>query len=65
VIIIIIIIIIIITGKDTISFMHVIYTYIPETNHIIIIIINWKWVDTRWQWSVYICTDYEVWLLLI
>jgi hypothetical protein len=31
---IIIIIIIIIIGKDTISFMQGIYTYIPETNHI-------------------------------
>jgi hypothetical protein len=30
----IIIIIIIITGKDTISFMQGIYTYIPETNHV-------------------------------
>jgi hypothetical protein len=30
---IIIIIIIIIIGKDTISFMQGIYTYIPETNH--------------------------------
>jgi hypothetical protein len=29
-----IIIIIIIIGKDTISFMHGIYTYIPETNHV-------------------------------
>jgi hypothetical protein len=32
--IIIIIIVIIITGKDTISFMQGIYTYIPETNHV-------------------------------
>jgi hypothetical protein len=32
--IIIIIIIIIIIGKDTISFMQGIYTYIPETNHV-------------------------------
>jgi hypothetical protein len=31
---IIIIIIIIIIGKDTISFMQGIYTYIPETNHL-------------------------------
>jgi hypothetical protein len=31
---IIIIIIIIIIGKDTISFMQGIYTYIPETNHV-------------------------------
>jgi hypothetical protein len=30
----IIIIIIIIIGKDTISFMQGIYTYIPETNHV-------------------------------
>jgi hypothetical protein len=30
----IIIIIIIIIGKDTISFMQDIYTYIPETNHV-------------------------------
>jgi hypothetical protein len=30
----IIIIIIIIIGKDTISYMHGIYTYIPETNHV-------------------------------
>jgi hypothetical protein len=29
-----IIIIIIIIGKDTISFMQGIYTYIPETNHV-------------------------------
>jgi hypothetical protein len=28
------IIIIIIIGKDTISFMQDIYTYIPETNHV-------------------------------
>jgi hypothetical protein len=27
-------IIIIIIGKDTISFMQGIYTYIPETNHV-------------------------------
>jgi hypothetical protein len=33
-IILIIIIIIIIIGKDTISFMQGIYTYIPETNHV-------------------------------
>jgi membrane protein required for beta-lactamase induction len=33
--IIIIIIIIIIIGKDTISFMQSIYTYIPETNHVL------------------------------
>jgi predicted RND superfamily exporter protein len=32
IIIIIIIIIIIVIGKDTISFMHGIYTYIPKTN---------------------------------
>jgi hypothetical protein len=32
--IIIIIIIIIITGKDTISLMQGIYTYIPETHHV-------------------------------
>jgi hypothetical protein len=32
--IIIIIIIIIIIGKDTISFMRGIYTYIPQTNHV-------------------------------
>jgi hypothetical protein len=32
---IIIIIIIIIIGKDTISFMQGIYTYIPETNHVL------------------------------
>jgi hypothetical protein len=31
---IIIIIIIIIIGKDTLSFMQGIYTYIPETNHV-------------------------------
>jgi hypothetical protein len=31
---IIIIIIIVIIGKDTISFMQGIYTYIPETNHV-------------------------------
>jgi hypothetical protein len=30
---------------------------------IIIMFINCKWVDTRWQWSVFICTDNEVWLL--
>jgi hypothetical protein len=30
----IIVIIIIIIGKDTISFMQGIYTYIPETNHV-------------------------------
>jgi hypothetical protein len=30
---------------------------------IIIIFINCKWVDTRWQWSYYICTDYEGLLL--
>jgi hypothetical protein len=29
-----IIIVIIIIGKDTISFMQGIYTYIPETNHV-------------------------------
>jgi Na+/proline symporter len=34
IIIIIVIIIIIIIGKDTISFMHGIYTSIPETNHV-------------------------------
>jgi hypothetical protein len=33
-IIIVIIITIIITGKDTISFMQGIYTYIPETDHV-------------------------------
>jgi hypothetical protein len=33
VVVVIIIIIIIIIGKDTISFMQGIYTYIPETNH--------------------------------
>jgi hypothetical protein len=26
---------------------------------IMIIFINCKWVDTRWQWSNYICADYE------
>jgi hypothetical protein len=31
----IIIIIIIIIGKDTTSFMHGIYTHIPETNHVL------------------------------
>jgi hypothetical protein len=34
IVIIIIIIIIIIIGKDTISFMQGIYTYVPETNHV-------------------------------
>jgi hypothetical protein len=34
VVVVVIIIIIIIIGKDTISFMHGIYTYIPETNHV-------------------------------
>jgi hypothetical protein len=31
---IIIIVVVVIVGKDTISFMQGIYTYIPETNHV-------------------------------
>jgi hypothetical protein len=34
IVIIIIIIIVVVVGKDTISFMQGIYTYIPETNHV-------------------------------
>jgi hypothetical protein len=33
--------------------------FVRDSYLIIIIIINSKSVDTRWQWSYYICTEYE------
>jgi hypothetical protein len=31
---------------------------------IIIIFINCKWVDTRWQWSIYILHMHGLWMLI-